>query len=328
MLHQAVDAAGLHDDPEQQELLHRCLQVLHSSRAPEAAEVRPRAAQWRRCVQPSKEGPRVRGGATLTTVGSSLWLIGGLDSAGPVLTPDVFSLDTSVEPSAWALEHTAERGTRFEWGGLRSGAERTPAARFGHAACARGKFIWLFGGHSGPASEAAEGESGMLADTHALDTITCTWAQAHAAEPPLARHAHTLCYDAHGDRLLLFGGADQDNRALDGLHALPLGSVPRDSPPLEAGEPDARVSDDGVDVARPLSSELRWVAVQTSGGGPSAREMHASVVTLNSATGGAPGVMVVHGGRLHSQLLSDLWVLHLGARGHGFVRMRPRMSTH
>lgn len=369
MLEQTIAAAGLHDDPEQQELLHRCLQVLHSSRpADMPAKREAGGGQWRRCVQPSKDGPPPRGGATLTAVGSALWLIGGLDAARGALTPDVFSLDTTVgarlsqcarrawrcalsgrlaqarrrasahaafgaasplclrralaaraEPSAWSLEHGSVRG------GAEHNGTGTPAARFGHAACARGAVVWLFGGHAGPDGHASADDSGVFSDVHALDTRTCAWVEARAADAPEARHAHSLCYDAHGDQLLLFGGADGKSKPLGGLHALPLGSLGVD------GLPDAPSAEAGHSAPpgdRAESVPLRWVSIEPSGGGPCAREMHASAVTCPARDGTAaeaPPVMLVCGGRAAGQVLSDLWVLHLGAsRDQAPTRRRAR----
>ncbi|KAG8468996.1 hypothetical protein KFE25_007514 [Diacronema lutheri] len=289
-LRATMHAGGLHDAPDQQHLLQRCLLLL--ARGPTGArsvgDTRAELGAWKRCVLPSAEGPRPRAGATLDMIGSTLWLIGGLDarasaeSTQSVTYSDadgiVHCLNTAVEPAAWTAEPTRAA----------DGASHAPVARAGHASCVRGSEIWLFGGHT------TSGDP--LADTHALDTRTCAWRLVDADSAPVARHAHTLCHDGGdgagaSDRLLVFGGANAASE--------PLGDLCE----LDLGEP-----------------ALRWRPVATAGPPPSPREMHAcAIVSSPSAAGGearAPGasagVLLIHGGRSGTRVLNDLWILHLG----------------
>lgn len=356
LLRGEMAAAGLFDAAEHQLLLQRCLLLLDKkgpTRAQPGAERRPAVSgAWKRNVLPSDEGPRARAGATLSAVGSALWLIGGIDArAAPesahaavpsAADGSVHRLETAVgnrhararvprpfcisrppppsrprdaprprpEPSAWVAEHT------------RAPDGPPPASRGGHGACVRGAEIWIFGGHT------ASGEA--LADLHALDTATAAWRRVEAAQPPAARHAHSLLHEpGPRDRLLLFGGADGSSAPLGDLHALSLGAAAG-----EAGEAPA----------------LRWEPVETRGSPPAPREMHAAALVPAAAAappqqaraeaeagqgdgaragaaagafGCGGGYLVIHGGRSAGTVLSDLWLLHLGARRAAPREPRP-----
>mmetsp|Transcript_28052 Transcript_28052/g.69186 ORF Transcript_28052/g.69186 Transcript_28052/m.69186 type:complete len:540 (+) Transcript_28052:681-2300(+) len=306
-----MDAAGLYDAPDQQTLLTRCLSVLASSGKAGSGSGGggALAGAWKRCVLPSEDGPSARAGATIAVVGSSLWLIGGLNAGAPVKAQpevsaagqgEVHRLETSVEPSSWAVEQTS------------AAAGQPPVARGGHATCVRARAVWLFGGHT------AEGE--VLSDLHALDTLSLRWRLIEAADPPKARHAHSLVHEAGRDRLLLFGGVDAANAPLGDLLALLLAgaeesdSLPDSLPDLAAqsgAAPGLSDAPPGLSVAPP---RLCWVAVQTSGSPPAPREMHACalVPACCAEEGGlGAGLLLVYGGRSGGKVLNDLWLLDL-----------------
>ncbi|KAJ1620616.1 hypothetical protein T492DRAFT_888347 [Pavlovales sp. CCMP2436] len=157
-----MDAAGLYDAPDQQTLLTRCLSVLASSGKAGSGSGGggALAGAWKRCVLPSEDGPSARAGATIAVVGSSLWLIGGLNAGAPVKAqPEVSAAGQGEQTSA--------------------AAGQPPVARGGHATCVRARAVWLFGGHT------AEGE--VLSDLHALDTLSLRWRLIEAADPPKVR---------------------------------------------------------------------------------------------------------------------------------------------
>lgn len=66
--------------------------------------------------------------------------------------------------------------------------------------------VILFGGRSSEAKES---------DTWAYDYNTDTWTELAPSAHPVGRRAHSMTYDSESDRIVLFGGSDDADNALD-----------------------------------------------------------------------------------------------------------------
>ncbi len=111
-----------------------------------------------------------------------------------------------------------------------------PPARSGHAMAydAERERVVLFGG--GPIDWAGEGEP--LGDTWQWDGEQ--WRQVDTPTAPPARHGHVMVYEAHRNRVVLFGGQGADGRLLDdvwtfdGQHWQRVNAPSAPSPRVEA----------------------------------------------------------------------------------------------
>jgi hypothetical protein len=152
----------------------------------------------------------------------------------------------------------------WEWDGA-AWIERTPATspplRFGHAMAydaARGRVV-LFGGYDLLAGLA-------LADTWEWDGNT--WVEAAPAATPPGRYGHSMVYDSVRQRVVLFGGAGNDDRLADTWEwdgRTWLERTPAASPPprdfgacVYDGARGRAVLFGGFDGASPLADTWEW----------------------------------------------------------------------
>lgn len=229
LLRESITAAGLYDIPEHQQLLQRCLLLLargtkptgpSSSEATLAVE-----GTWKRVVLPAVDGPRARAGATLSAVGSTLWLIGGLlaqageEEAGPQAAvgadgSSVHCLETNVGPS---LRHSLRQSP-------------LPSCSPAHAlprSCVAPRPVRLAmplpPTHLPPCAYPCPLRPRAVPVLCArIHTEPSSWVAEHTrapdGPPPVSRGGHGAC--VRGSEIWTFGGQTAAGVALGDVHAL------------------------------------------------------------------------------------------------------------
>ena len=226
---------------------------------------------WMQCIPPegAPPGPAPRTQHTLTTIGdepqSTLLLFGGF-ALNIGCVNDLWRCRIDIDPDAGMPAPS--------WEQLEPTGE-PPAPRYGHSATVlNGATIVVVGGQDGTT---------QFNDVHLLGSEACAWSQPQVSGPPPSvrmKHTATACGGASSSSLVLFGGFNRADRALDDFHKLD-------------------VSADGASATwSPLAPEP---PVGQKGIEP--RAMHAAAPTSDGA------FLFIHGGYDGTKPLNDLWLL-------------------
>lgn len=157
------------------------------------------AARWTRLAGLPGAAPAARSSHGLSAIGGRAYLFGGEAVARHAIDSTVHELDV-------------EGG----WKALVAGAGYEPVPRVGHAQCAVGGKLLVFGGRTG-----VDMGDGILNDTWLFDPGTQAWEELKdvAGTPPCARSYHRAT--AVGNKVFVFGGCGAEGRLAD-LHVLDL----------------------------------------------------------------------------------------------------------
>ncbi|KAJ1982641.1 hypothetical protein H4R34_001638 [Dimargaris verticillata] len=162
-------------------------------------------------------------GATITTVGTKIYLFAGRLTEPRILTNDLYILDLTTY--AWRKVRLQLSPESEAW--LSTAAQHKPEhvlqlirPRYFHSAVVYGHQIVYFGGMGRLRPHAQE--VGVLSDVLIFDTATLQWTipKMTTGSPP-PRYAH-LCTLLDNDHMLIMGGQDLDTDYLGDLHVLDL----------------------------------------------------------------------------------------------------------
>ena len=262
----------------------------------------PSAKTWTE-LNPAGDVPSVRGmlGAAYDPSDGTVLIFGGCGGESQAMN------------DLWAYDPAANTWTQLEAG------SDIPSLRRDHAMVyvpSLGQVI-LFGGCEGLTS---------YDDTWAYDPAANIWTELHpAGDVPCARVCHTMVYDPGSGKVILFGGGDEANTAMNDLWAYdPAENVWAELHP--AGDvPCARLGQamvynpasgkvilfGGMDQAMNNLNDLwaydpaanTWTELQPVGDVPPARDSHAI------ACDPASGKVILFGGENGCAVLDDTWVL-------------------
>lgn len=211
---------------------------------------------WTRALPFPASGPPIaRHGHSMVcdSAGRRVMIFGGAPNALHGSLSDVWSL--SLEPDA-------------RWIELRPGPG--PTGRFAHSAIVdpiRRRMI-VYGGNDGE----------VRGDLWALEFSPVPhWRQlSPSGPPPPVRYGHSAIYDSARDRMVVYGGYNNDSGERSDVWALSL------------------------------SGEGEWAEITPLEAGPSRCAFHVAVYD-------PPGDrMILHGGHKHGFIIADLWALSLG----------------
>ncbi|BFZ65030.1 Kelch motif [Saitoella coloradoensis] len=202
---------------------------------------------------------------TVNVVGSSLWVFGGCDQSTCFNKVEVFDGDT------------------MSWGTPTLIGDPPPPCRAHTATLVNKTQIVVFGGGDGPRYNN---------DVYTLDTSNHRWSKPEIAEGPVPspRRAHTACYRANKNEVIVFGGGD-------GIKAL------NDLWSLECGD---------------IYAPMRWTQLHPGGKRPISRGYHTANLVGEK--------MVVLGGSDGHECFSDCHVLDLGSMIWHRVDISPSPS--
>ncbi|MCO5601125.1 hypothetical protein L7F22_055244 [Adiantum nelumboides] len=144
--------------------------------------------------------PSPRDSHTCTTVGMSLYVVGGTD--GKSLLQDLYILDTVT--NTWAKPKV-------------TGDSPTP--REGHSAALIGTRIFIFGGCGKTLDDTDEADEAYFNDLYILDTVKLHWTKALTkGNPPVPRDSHTC--STYENKLIVLGGEDASDSYLADVQIL------------------------------------------------------------------------------------------------------------
>ncbi|KAJ1976435.1 hypothetical protein H4R35_002702 [Dimargaris xerosporica] len=162
-------------------------------------------------------------GATVTTVGTSVYLFAGRLTEPRILTNDMYILDLTTY--AWRKMPLQLSSESEAWLSASAQCKSEHALqlirpRYFHSAVVYGHRIVYFGGMGRLRPHTQE--VGVLNDVLIFDTTTLQWTipKMTTGSPP-PRYAH-LCALLDNDRMLIMGGQDLDTDYLGDLHVLDL----------------------------------------------------------------------------------------------------------
>lgn len=161
---------------------------------------------WRNAT-PKSEGPGARGRhmAAWDAASRRMFIFGGRSTGSGT------SSSYTLRNDLWAWDAAAE-----SWQSVHDGAEVAPTPRFSGALGydAPGDALWLFGGDAA----ASGASSDPLDDTWRFDFASAEWTEVDAGAGPAARLQPAYAVDTLGERLLVFGGADERRFQLDATY--------------------------------------------------------------------------------------------------------------
>ena len=154
------------------------------------------------------------------------------------------------------------------WSSPKPKSESKPAGRFGHCAVSHGEYLYIFGGHSKGQSTFAfeveppkrpsmpailggdkkrgkkEADTEVCDELHAYHTPSMEWkVLSFEGDSPTPRYKAGSCFvpERQGQaRMLVFGGCDEDETALNDLYSLDLLSTTWTKPETSGATPSPR----------------------------------------------------------------------------------------
>ncbi len=188
------------------------------------------------------------------------------------------NLNGSFLNDTWAYDPAANIWTDLKPSGALPAARAGPAMAYDPGA----RRLILFGGESGPTNNDAGGSSN---DTWVYNPATNTWALLHPAGAlPAGRRGHDMAYDSSSGQLIMFGGLDSADNALNDTWAY---------------DPVANT----------------WKEVKPAGLLPVGRSGHAMAFEASS------GRVIMFGGAVVGSTLNDIW--SYGPKTNMWTELKP-----
>ena len=157
---------------------------------------------WKKATFREENAPIERSSHGVSTIGGTLYVMGGENTARIPIDSSVYVLDIANQN----LKDGSAVWRKIE------AQENSPSPRIAHAQATIGNKIYIFGGRQGITMDESP-----LNDLHCFDTQTETWTQVEVkgGNVPSARSFHKMV--SAGSSLFVFGGCGNAGRMSD-LH--------------------------------------------------------------------------------------------------------------